>query len=424
LREVHESIRSRQSPETGKNGTVALEEDQKQGRGDNVGNGGALKDEAAIRMANLRDSQYVGPLKVGSQGDVLKVVYDTGSTNLWFASTLCTEGPCLNRNRYDPHSSKSYKHGNYDLRVTFGTGELTGSQGIDDVEMGGFKIKQQTFALIEKESGSIFEKLDFEGILGLAFPAMSANHVVPFFDQLMEQKPPVLKKNAFSFYFTKLPTDASAVFFGDVDKRLYKDELVGLPVTEQYYWMVGLKELKIGDKVIDGPKKVVFDTGTTYYTAPKSLLPTVLAELPQEDCAAIRAGTSKLPTMTWTLVGHDGKDVKFEITPSQYTVSSGGDTKCDPAWMPIEVPAPHGPAYILGEAYMREVFTQFIRGDTPEVKVAWLNHDARDLVQGIQRVESMSENQRKHQYEARPSSSMEAYSDQASAKMINSHLRS
>eukprot|EP00746_Dinoflagellata_sp_MGD_P002288 gnl/MRDRNA2_/MRDRNA2_104444_c0_seq1.p1 gnl/MRDRNA2_/MRDRNA2_104444_c0~~gnl/MRDRNA2_/MRDRNA2_104444_c0_seq1.p1 ORF type:complete len:498 (-),score=105.03 gnl/MRDRNA2_/MRDRNA2_104444_c0_seq1:12-1505(-) len=416
LREMHGLLRSQEAPETSKNGTVVLEEDQKQ----NKGNGGTLTTEAAIRMANLRDSQYVGPLKVGSQGDVLKVVYDTGSTNLWFASTLCTEGPCLNRNRYDPHTSATYKKGNYDLRVTFGTGELTGSQGIDDVEMGGFKIKQQTFALIEKESGSIFEKLDFEGILGLAFPAMSANHVVPFFDQLMEQQPPVLKKNSFSFYFTKLPTDASAVFFGDVDKRLYKGDLVGLPVTEQYYWMVDLKEFKIGDKVIDGPKKVVFDTGTTYYTAPKSLMPTVLAELPQEDCEAIRAGTSKLPTMTWTLVGHDNKDVKFEITPSQYTVSSGGDSKCDPAWMPIEVPAPHGPAYILGEAYMREVFTQFVRGEKPEVKVAWLNHDARELVQGIQRVESMSENQRKHQgaQTAPPSSSLEA-----SAKMIKSHLR-
>merc|ERR1719160_2439674 len=165
---------------------------------------------ASIRMTNLRDSQYVGPLKVGSQGDILSVVYDTGSTNLWFASTLCTEGPCLHRRRYDPENSETFSPGDYDLKVTFGTGELLGSQGIDDVELGGFKVKQQTFSLIQREEGTIFDKLSFEGILGLAFPAMSANNVKPLFDQVMHQK--LLKENSFSFYFSKYPVDASAVF--------------------------------------------------------------------------------------------------------------------------------------------------------------------------------------------------------------------
>jgi len=135
------------------------------GRGDAGDNAHSAVKESSIRMTNLRDSQYVGPLKVGSQGDILSVVYDTGSTNLWFASTLCTEGPCLKRRRYDPGSSATFQEGEYDLHVTFGTGELQGLQGIDDVEMGGFKVKQQPFALIEREQGSIFDQLDFEGIL-------------------------------------------------------------------------------------------------------------------------------------------------------------------------------------------------------------------------------------------------------------------
>jgi len=351
---------------------------------------------AAIRMTNLKDSQYVGPLMVGSQRDILSVVYDTGSTNLWFASTLCKVGSCLKRRRYDPSSSSTYKQGNYDLHVTFGTGELSGQQGVDDVEMAGFKVKQQAFSMIEKEQGSIFDQLDFEGILGLAFPAMSANKVTPFFSSLMEQQ--VLKENAVSFYFTKLPTDASAVFFGEVDDRLYEGKLTGIPVTEQYYWMVDLKEFKIGDKVINGPKKVVFDSGTTYYTAPKTIMPTVLAELPQSDCKAIRDGTSKLPDLTFTLIGKEGKEVPLTIKPNEYYVSSGGDAICDPAWMTIEVPSPHGPAWIFGEAFMRTFFTSFHRGDgksTPEIRVAPLRHDMMKLVQGIKKDEGMSANQKK-----------------------------
>merc|ERR1711959_752885 len=101
---------------------------------------------------------------------------------------------------------------------------------------------------IEREDGAIFNKLDFEGILGLAFPSMSANKVKPLFDQVMKQK--LLKENSFSFYFTKYPDDASAVFFGNVDKRLYRGNLIRLPVTEEYYWTVGIKSFKLGEYVV------------------------------------------------------------------------------------------------------------------------------------------------------------------------------
>lgn len=355
-----------------------------------------LSVEAAIRMTNLKDSQYVGPLKVGSQGDILSVVYDTGSTNLWFASTLCAQGPCLHRRRYDPEHSETFSHGDYDLRVTFGTGELLGSQGTDDVELGGFKVKQQTFSLIQREEGTIFDKLNFEGILGLAFPAMSANNVKPLFDQVMHQK--LLKENSFSFYFSKYPVDASAVFFGSVDKRLYKGDLVRLPVAEQYYWTVGLKHFKVGDQLIEGPNKVVFDTGTTYYSAPKHLFPKLLALMPQTHCQAIRDGSAKVPNMTFTFVNHKNHEVPFVITPSEYFVSSGVDHMCDPAWMDIDVPASHGPAYIFGEAFMRSYFTSFYRGNgegQAEVKVAPMNPDAVDLVTHVKKITGMSLNQQK-----------------------------
>ena len=41
-----------------------------------------------------------------------------------------------------------------------------------------YVVKNQTFALIEEEVGQVFEEIPFEGILGLAFPSMSA-HGVP-----------------------------------------------------------------------------------------------------------------------------------------------------------------------------------------------------------------------------------------------------
>jgi hypothetical protein len=272
--------------------------------------------------------------------------------------------------------------------VTFGTGQLEGTQGIDDVSMGGFTVKKQTFSLIEKEDGSIFDELNFEGILGLAFPHMAANGAVPFFDNVMKQS--LLQTNAFSFYFTKLPTDGSAVLFGEPDPRMYHGPLVKLPVTEDYYWMVGVKQFKVGDKIIDGPKRVVFDTGTTYYTVPKALLGHVLAGMPRTNCNELRSGTHNLPDLNFTLEGYGGKDIHLIVPPSEYYVSSGVDGECDPAFMNIEVPSPHGPAYIFGEAFMRTFYTLFHRGDgtSASVQVARQNPDAMDVVRQVKRDEA------------------------------------
>lgn len=133
----------------------------------------------------------------------VNVVFDSGSTNVWVASDLCRTSPCTNpdRHRYSHSLSETFKDSdrNRDLDIEFGTGELRGTQGIDDFHLHPFTVKQQTFGMIAEEVGDAFQSIPFEGILGLAFPSMSANGVTPFFDNVIDQK--VLKKNEFSFYF-------------------------------------------------------------------------------------------------------------------------------------------------------------------------------------------------------------------------------
>ena len=66
-----------------------------------------------IPLTNLRDSQYVGPVGVGtdragSPQSIISVVFDTGSTNLWISSTLCQSDLCTSREQYNPTESTSY----------------------------------------------------------------------------------------------------------------------------------------------------------------------------------------------------------------------------------------------------------------------------------------------------------------------------
>ena len=83
----------------------------------------------------------------------------------------------------------------------------------------------------------------FSGILGLAFPALSAYDVTPLFDNIMAQAS--LAAGAFSFKFSRYPAQDSALIFGAPDPRQYRGALTWLPVLRQFYWEVPLRDIAV-----------------------------------------------------------------------------------------------------------------------------------------------------------------------------------
>jgi pepsin A len=326
-----------------------------------------------IPLSNLRDSQYVGPVGVGtdragSPQSIISVVFDTGSTNLWISSTLCQSDLCTSREQYNPTESTSYADHvpKAHLDITFGTGELKGPQGVDSFHVGPYVVKNQTFALIEDEVGQVFTEIPFEGILGLAFPSMSAHGVQPFFDTVMQQE--VLHgHNEISFFMAKHPKEQSAVFFGGVDERFFEGDITYFPVTQEHYWSVDVIDFKIGDKshteFIEfrhaGPRvsKLILDSGTTYFTAPPGLFQQVMDKLPSGNCKE----TASYPDLHYIMKDVDGIVHDVTVPPSVYMVSTYGDGWCDLSFMEIPVPDKYGPAFIFGEVFMRHWYTVFNR---------------------------------------------------------------
>jgi pepsin A len=375
------------------------------------------------RLSSLM-SQYVGPIGVGTkmpctncppqEQSKVWVVYDTGSTNIWIASDLCKSGPCTmeGRHRYDHTDSLTYMNpaDQLSLDVHFGTGELKGPHGIDHFRVGPFTVPNQTFALIEEQTGQVFHDVPFEGILGLAFPSMSANHVKPFFDTVIDSK--ALEHNEFAFYFQKGDNAGlragNALFWGGVDKAFYDGKIEYFPVTDPYYWAVGLHSFQVGDKVLLGDQgveasvehvngssfgegfkasygtrtqqrkhmrgggsrgaaqtmpKAIVDTGTTYFTACHELYGQITELLPTARCADINAESH--PPITYKLQNAAGTVSAFKFTYKEYMTKSGegDDAQCHLAFMPIDVPEQHGPGMVLGEVFMRMLYTVFDRGD-------------------------------------------------------------
>ena len=74
------------------------------------------------------------------------------------------------------------------MQVKFGTGSIEGTLSEDVFTLGDMRVRGQTFGEITVENGRVFESGRFSGIVGLAYPALSAYDFTPVFDNIMSQQ--------------------------------------------------------------------------------------------------------------------------------------------------------------------------------------------------------------------------------------------
>jgi hypothetical protein len=336
--------------------------------------------QSTQRKANISTTlqdmktEFIGTIGVGTnkEGGPLfnaRVVFDTGSTNLWVASTLCKSFPC-NTDRakqfYDPVRSltaEPFDGVSGDIDILFGTGELRGPLHIDTYHVGPMVVKRQPFAMIKEMTGAVFSSFPFEGIVGLGFKSLSFHGITPFFDRVIEQK--ALTNNEFAFYLNVDSSKPSALLWGGVDKDLYRGPIRMFPVVQQHYWALKLLDFKVGDRsmkdagMLGNPvKRLIIDSGTTYFTAPSGMTNLLMDQLPERGCDEV----SDYPDLTYVLRGGDNQPYNLVINQETYMLSDERN-QCRPAWMTLDVAQQYGPAMILGEVFMQHFFTVFSRGD-------------------------------------------------------------
>lgn len=112
-------------------------------------------------------------------------------------------------------------------------------------------------------------KSKFDGIVGMAYPEMSAFQSLPLFDSMMEQKK--LDKNIFSFY---LKSEKSVLTIGNIDRSLYTGEINYHKVIKKFYWTIKMDKILVDGKETDLCQncKAIIDTGTSLITGPTSKL--------------------------------------------------------------------------------------------------------------------------------------------------------
>ncbi|EGC35401.1 preprocathepsin D [Dictyostelium purpureum] len=324
-----------------------------------------------IPISDFEDAQYYGAITIGTPGQPFKVVFDTGSSNLWIPSKKCsiTVPACDLHEKYDSSKSSSYVANGTSFSIQYGSGAMSGFVSQDTVTVGSLSVKNQLFAEATAEPGIAFDFAKFDGILGLAFQSISVNDIPPVFYNMIDQG--LVGQNLFSFWLSKTPgSNGGELSFGSIDSSKYTGPITYVPLTNTTYW-----EFKMDDFAIGGQSAgfcgsqgcpAIADSGTSLIAGPIDFITALNQKLGAvvisgeaifPDCSVINT----LPNVTVTLAGR-----QFNLTPKDYVlqITEFGKTECLSGFMGIELPPQVGPLWILGDVFISTYYTVFDFGNS------------------------------------------------------------
>ncbi|KAL2100647.1 hypothetical protein ACEWY4_002408 [Coilia grayii] len=321
----------------------------------------------AEKLTNFMDAQYYGVMSIGTPPQEFKVLFDTGSSNLWVPSVHCSflDIACWMHHRYNSRKSSSYVKNGTKFAIKYGRGSLSGFISQDVVNLAGVNVPGQQFGEAVQQPGIVFAVARFDGVFGMGYPTISVEKVTPVFDQMMSKK--LLPQNIFSFYLNRNPQApvGGELMLGGVDKQYYEGELHYVNVTRKAYWQIKMDAVEVGSQLTlcKGGCQAILDTGTSLLVGPseevRSLhktigaLPLLMGEY-WIEC-------SKIPNLPVVSFNVGGK--LFNLTGEDYVLQETqmGAKVCLSGFMALDVPPPAGPLWILGDVFIGRYYTVFDR---------------------------------------------------------------
>lgn len=288
-----------------------------------------------------RSHVYFAPLALGSNGQQLNVIFDTGSANLVVPSTSCDSTGC--RNRQSGHSFDSSKSASgtfvnengektdkddaRHLAIGFASGRVAGLAFEDRVCFSDSMCANRTKFLLADYESDDFAKYDFDGILGLAPGGqLSMGPGFSVLDDLVQEG--ALPQRIFALYLST-DDDDSEVTIGGYNKERAVEEITWLKVNT----MRGNWEVHMSDVTVAGKKQSLcsrsfgclaeLDSGCAGIGMPKGMA----------DALAERIGFTAAesqctdPARTLPSIGFVLGGRSFELSPDEYVDVSKKDPK-------------------------------------------------------------------------------------------------
>ncbi|KAJ1074862.1 hypothetical protein K5549_019906, partial [Capra hircus] len=320
-----------------------------------------------VVLTNYLDTQYYGEIGIGTPPQTFKVIFDTGSANLWVPSTKCSPlyTACEIHSLYDSLESSSYVENGTEFTIYYGSGNVKGFLSQDLVTVGGITVTQ-TFGEVTELPLRPFMLAKFDGVLGMGFPAQAVGGVTPVFDHILAQR--VLTEDVFPFTYLLSPNShllGGEIVLGGSDPQYYQENFHYVSISKPGSWQIRMKGVSVRSTTLlcEEGCMVVVDTGASYISGPTSSLRLLMEALGAKELSIDEyvVNCNQMPTLP---------DISFHLGGKAYTLTSAdyvlqdpynNDDLCTLALHGMDIPPPTGPVWVLGATFIRKFYTEFDR---------------------------------------------------------------
>ncbi|KAF8972676.1 aspartic peptidase A1 [Flammula alnicola] len=315
------------------------------------------------------DSSYFGSIAIGTPPKAFNVILDTGSADLWIADSACITG-CESVPTFDSASSSTFHNQSTSFSITYGSGRAAGSLGSDVVQMAGFSVANQVFALCNLVSSGLLNN-PVSGLLGLAFQTIASSKATPLWETLVTSG--AWDSPLMAFQLTRFLNDSSvqsqefggSFSMGFTNTSLYTGDIdyVNLPVQGSY-WILPITSMTVQGNSVSLPSGqdsyAAIDTGTTLVGGPSTYISQIFAQIPGSSpgtgnfqnyytypCdTTVNVTLSFGGTRTWT------------ISPADFQLSRLTRSTCLGAFFELSTGS-SAPSWIIGDTFLKNVYSVF-----------------------------------------------------------------
>jgi len=340
-----------------------------------------MKGEDSIPLTSYKQAQYYGTVEIGTPPKEFVLLFDTGSSNLWVPASNCTN--CASgHSQYDPTASSSFHPNGTAFSIQYGTGSMKGFVVHDMVKLGPVQTDVD-FACATNEPGRTFQAAKFDGLMGLAFPTISVDGVVPVMQKLY--KDGKLDDPVFAFYLNDDDNKKGELTLGGIDKDRMKDGKINwVQVTSETYWTVALGGMTVNGKSVTSVPNAIVDSGTSLIVGPKREVKALAEMAGATEVAAGQYSVACSQTLPDMQVSVGSGDSKFDFTITGEALKIKicvAKVICQCLFGVAGMDLPE-PLWILGDVMMREYYTIFHFGEK-RVGFAELNKASKQKIDVI-----------------------------------------
>ncbi len=216
-------------------------------------------------LSKLSTGLYHINITVGSNNQKLNLLFDTGSSLIWFYDKECLN--CQFNNSFNKKESSTYKNSTTEKDIKYLSGIVKGNVSIDNIQFSGIKIQNFRFILVN--NSTINFKID--GIIGFnQFKDKNPGSSISFIDQLYDKRKITKKK------FLCDIINTGKIYIGDIPNHLSKNEVIVF--ISRYSgddWWINFEKLIINNKSYELNKTeqdIILDSGTNGLIFPLKLL--------------------------------------------------------------------------------------------------------------------------------------------------------